>query len=79
MKTTIDLPEETLRAAKIYAAEKGTTLKDLVVRGLRMVTTDAVSESEEKRKKRLRKLLNQMRATNTEPMDLGSRDERYDR
>jgi len=35
MKTTIDLPDELLVAAKMYAAEHRTTLRALVSRGLR--------------------------------------------
>ncbi len=34
MKTTIDLPEEMLHRAKIVAAQRKTTLKDMVVAGL---------------------------------------------
>src|SRR5438067_3850346 len=36
MKTTIDLPEGVLHRAKIAAAQRKTTLKDLVVNGLEM-------------------------------------------
>lgn len=79
MKTTIDLPEEVLRRAKIHAAENETTLKELVVRGLRLVTAEGGAQAEEERKKRMRKLLKKMVATNTEPMKLGDREECYDR
>jgi len=34
MKTTIDLPESILHRAKIAAAQRKTTLKDLVISGL---------------------------------------------
>ncbi len=34
MKTTIDLPEEILHRAKIVAAQRRTTLKELVLSGL---------------------------------------------
>ena len=34
MKTTIDLPEELLHRAKILAAQRQTTLKELVLAGL---------------------------------------------
>lgn len=79
MKTTIDLPEEVLRRAKIHAVENDTTLKDLVVKGLRLVTAEDRGQAEEERKKRMRKLLKKMVATNTEPMKLGNREECYDR
>lgn len=37
MKTTIDLPDDLLHRAKILAAERRTTLKELVVNGLNYV------------------------------------------
>jgi hypothetical protein len=37
MKTTIDLPEALLHRAKVTAAQRSTTLKDLVVEGLKRV------------------------------------------
>ena len=39
MKTTIELPDPLFRHAKILAARRGTTLRELVVEGLRHVTT----------------------------------------
>lgn len=41
MKTTLELPDSLLRRAKILAAQRGTTLKELVVDGLRRVTGEA--------------------------------------
>ncbi|MGF1657023.1 MAG: hypothetical protein ACFCU3_08610 [Verrucomicrobiales bacterium] len=35
MKTTIDLPDELLHRAKVVAAQRKTTLKELVLNGLR--------------------------------------------
>ena len=37
MRTTIDIPDETYRAIKIVAAERGKTLRDLVLEGLEAV------------------------------------------
>ena len=34
MKTTIDLPEELVRRAKVAAAQRRSTLKNLVIEGL---------------------------------------------
>ncbi|MFZ2242455.1 MAG: hypothetical protein WAV90_23375 [Gordonia amarae] len=34
MRTTVDLPPELMRAAKIAAADRGVTLKDLLIRAL---------------------------------------------
>jgi len=39
MKTTIDLPDSLLRRAKRLAAERGTTLKTLMIEGLEYTTT----------------------------------------
>ena len=35
MRTTIDLPDELVRQAKILAVQRGSTLRDLVAAGLR--------------------------------------------
>ena len=37
MKTTIDIPDELLHRAKVAAAQRRTTLKDLIQTGLDMV------------------------------------------
>ncbi len=36
MKTTIELPDALLRAAKMQAIDEGTTLRELVISGLQM-------------------------------------------
>ena len=41
MKTTVELPDPLLRRAKIVAARRGATLKQLVVEGLEHVTSSA--------------------------------------
>ena len=41
MKTTIELPDPLFRRAKIVAAQRGTTLRGLVIEGLRTVTVGA--------------------------------------
>ena len=38
MKTTIELPDPLFRRAKIVAAQRGTTLRGLVIEGLQSVT-----------------------------------------
>ena len=38
MKTTIELPDPLFRRAKVLAAQRGATLRDLVVEGLQHVT-----------------------------------------
>ena len=49
MKTTIDLPDELLHRAKVAAAQRRTTLKDLIQTGLDMVLR---SEAEVSRRQR---------------------------
>jgi len=79
MKTTIDLPEEVLTRAKILAAERRTTLKELVLQGLKLVTETPTKADQEKREAELRTLLDAMRASNTEPMAPLKREEIYER
>jgi hypothetical protein len=37
MRTTVDLPDETYRAVKVMAAERGGTVRELILEGLEMV------------------------------------------
>jgi hypothetical protein len=37
MRTTVDLPDDIYRAIKVIAAERGTTVRELVLEGLGMV------------------------------------------
>lgn len=80
MKTTIDFPDKLLHRAKVVAAQRRTTLRELVVRGLESVTDGMSDESvENARKQNLKRLLNAMQATNTQSMTPLSREEIYDR
>ena len=80
MKTTIDFPDELLHRAKGIAAQRRTTLRDLVVQGLDVVTSEIDTERKEKeRKAEIKRLLNAMRASNTEAMQPLTREEIYDR
>jgi hypothetical protein len=49
MKTTIDLPDELLHRAKVAAAQRRTTLKDLIQTGLHMVLRLEVEVSSRQR------------------------------
>ena len=40
MKTTVEVPDELYRRAKVEAAQRGRKLKDLVEEGLRLVVGD---------------------------------------
>jgi hypothetical protein len=79
MKTTIDLPDQVLVRAKVFAAEQRTTLRDLVVRGLKLVTETPEPDDEKQRKAAIRRVLENMQASNTEPMVPLKRGETYDR
>ena len=79
MKTTIDLPDEVLVKAKVFAAEQRTTLRNLVVRGLKLVTEVSEPDDEKQRKAAIKRLLEGMRASNTEPMVPLKREEIYER
>lgn len=79
MKTTIDVPDDLLVKAKVLAAEQRTTLRDLVVRGLQLVTeTDDQNEAGQRREA-LKRLLLSMRAENTEPMVPVAREDLHER
>ncbi len=43
MKTTIELPDPLFRRAKVFAAQHGTTMRELVVEGLQRVTAQRPS------------------------------------
>lgn len=75
MKTTIDLPEDVLVRAKVVAAERRTTLRELVVEGLKRVTENPPEAEQAKRKATFKRLLKAMEASNTEPMVPMTREE----
>jgi len=79
MKTTIDLPEEVLVKAKVFAAQQRTTLRELVMLGLKLATESAERSEQQERQIAIKRLLTNMRASNTESMALLKREEMYDR
>lgn len=79
MKTTVDLPEELLHRAKIAAAERKTTLRELVFQGLDHVIQHPGLDPEASRRAVIEKLLGRMEAKNTRPMVPLRRDEAHDR
>ncbi|MGC3988342.1 MAG: hypothetical protein QM796_01410 [Chthoniobacteraceae bacterium] len=79
MKTTIDFPEELLHRAKIVAAQRKTTLKELVLQGLDYAITHPARDAAAERKVAFKELLQRMQASNTEPMAPLKRDEIYER
>ena len=79
MKTTIELPDDLFNKIKGLAAERSTTLKDVIVQALNhFALTDAAAE-ERKRKAIGRRLLKSLQASNTEPIVPLKREEIYDR
>ncbi|MBP6782450.1 MAG: hypothetical protein KA152_01580 [Verrucomicrobiales bacterium] len=79
MKTTIDLPEDVLTKAKIVAATRRTTLRELVLQGLKLMTETPPEVERKEREAAMKELLREMRASNTEPMTPLKREEIYER
>jgi predicted transcriptional regulator len=79
MKTTIELPDETFRKAKVLAAERRTTLKEVVTEALDRFLESSGGNTEKTRKANLKRLLADMQAANIEPMVPLSREEAHDR
>jgi hypothetical protein len=79
MKTTIDVPDEVLIKAKVFAAARRTTLRELVVQGLKQIMDGPLADEEKQRKAAIQRLLKGMQAGNTEPMVPLKREELYDR
>ena len=79
MKTTIDFPEELLHRAKVVAAQRKMTLKELVFQGLDHAIRHPLADAATDRRGQMKHLLQEMRAANTEPMEPLSREEIHDR
>jgi hypothetical protein len=79
MRTTIDVPDDLLHRAKVVAAQRKQTLRELVLQGLDYVTRHPVADPEIERSARGKKLLAALQASNTEPMVPLTREEIYDR
>ena len=79
MKTTIDFPDDLLHRAKVIAAERRTTLRELMVEALRHIAENRPEEEERKRKTTFRRLLKEMKAANTGPMKPLKREALHER
>jgi predicted negative regulator of RcsB-dependent stress response len=79
MKTTVDLPDEMLHLAKMVAAQRKTTLKELIMQGLAHVTRSTSHDEQQKRQDALRRLVAGLKATNFQPMVPLTRGEIHDR
>lgn len=79
MKTTIELPDDTVRRAKILAAERRTTLRDLFTEALERFLDNTDNSDQRARRADLKRLLARMQASNTEPMRPLGREEAHER
>lgn len=80
MKTTLDLPEDVLIRAKVYAAQHRTTLKELVTEGLRRVINPSAGEVEAAQMTRSTRLISALKDLgNTGAVVPLKREEIYDR
>ena len=80
MKTTSDGPDDLLHRAKITAAQRKTTLKELVLQGLEYATRHEMPDPETERKERAAKLIAALPVgRNTEPVGRLNREELHDR
>ncbi len=79
MKTTIDLPDELFREAKVLAARRNTTFRELVIEGLQGVKEQSEKLASEDRRAKADRLLAALQAKNTVPMVPLKREEIYDR
>lgn len=48
MRTTLDIPDDTYREVKVYAAQHGTTFRQLVLDGLALIARTSPQESPRK-------------------------------
>jgi hypothetical protein len=79
MRTTIDVPDDLLHRAKVVAAQRKQTLKELVLQGLDYATRHPIRDSVAERQAVFRRLLKKMEAANTKPMVPLKREDLYER
>lgn len=79
MKTTIDIPEDMLRRAKVAAANRHSSLKELFLEGLSYAITHEPEQQKTKRENLAKKLIASLQAENKSPMKPLSRKEIYEK
>ena len=80
MKTTIDFPEEILPRAKIVAAQRKTTLRELLISGLIHTLNTPPKDEDVRRRERAARLIAALsKGRNAEPIGPLNRDELHDR
>lgn len=77
MKTNIELPDEIFLKAKLLAAERRTTVNDVLFQALERFISSPSETREKASMSELKHLLKVMQATNTEPMVPMTREELY--
>lgn len=79
MRTTLEIPDDIFKKAKLQAVQEGLTLKEVVTRALERELTPG-SSSAALRKARAGRLFNMLdKADNTRPVGRLNRKEIYDR
>ncbi|MCF7674486.1 MAG: hypothetical protein K9N23_07800 [Akkermansiaceae bacterium] len=80
MKTTIDFPDEILHRAKVVAAQRKTTLRELVISGLAHSLEAPPRQEEFQRHEHAARLIAALsKGRNTQPIGPLNRDELHDR
>jgi hypothetical protein len=80
MRTTLDLPDNLFRKAKLQAVHEGVALKEVVTRALeRGLASSAASEDGERKSRAKRLFASLDKARNTKPVGPLNRPKLYDR
>jgi hypothetical protein len=80
MKTTIDFPEEILHRAKIVAAQRKTTLRELLITGLTHTLNNPPKDEDFRRRERASRLIAALgKGRNADSIGPLNRDELHDR
>ena len=80
MRTTLDLPDNLFRKAKLQAVHEGVALKDVVTRALERGLASGASSEDNERKSRAKRLFASLdKARNTKPVGPLNRAKLYDR
>ena len=80
MRTTLNLPDNLFKKAKLQAVHEGVALKDVVTRALQRGLASSAATEDSKRKSRAKCLFASLdKARNTKPVGSLNRDKIYDR
>ena len=79
MRTTLDIPDQLFKKAKLKAVHEGMALKDIVTRALERDLASPVSDTDTRRARADRLFAALDQARNTQPVGRLNRDEIHDR